>query len=424
MKLKRLVKKSERELTNIEYTEMIEKIEKSHIRFMRTEIIEMLEYLSQFDRSDQYVKDLFDKMLDLLLKKYDNDLIPKYYGNQYVDSVDRNGSSSVIEEIRNKVMLREIDEKEMGQLLDSTISQLNEKEKEDIKTTLTIFCINNKDEIDEDFLLKYVDYIYFNLLFGKDFEFSEALLEKLYEKGKAQLHEITAQKISEEFIIRHEDEIMSDYAARVNTIYNPHIVLSEDFILKHFKDLKSLNPFFLDQLCKKYNNILSDDAINTLFQYNSRSSLPLYHLRITQEVEETFDEENEYLWKVQLSQNPDLDEDFIERHFDKLNIHEILKTNRMISEDFVKRNMDLMMYPSYWKNVSENVELSEDFIWGNKMNVDWEKICLNQKLSVGFILNKALDYVARHKKSLKNNKNINQKEMQRYKVYEILSNTD
>ena len=148
-------------------------------------------------------------------------------------------------------------------------------------------------------------------------------------------------------------------------------------------------------------------------------------LRITKEIEEymknkvfEYEFEKLYFWEDTVSANPLITEEFIERNRDKLSIVEILKRNRNLSEEFILENIkDIQRYS--WTNICTHSELSEKFIEDNENYVNWRAVANNQKMSIEFIM-KHKDKIKEHIISLRHNKNIDQKKMKKYKVYEIL----
>lgn len=93
---------------------------------------------------------------------------------------------------------------------------------------------------------------------------------------------------------------------------------------------------------------------------------------------------------VAISNQENLSEDFIREHKDKVNWHSI-SLQKGLSEAFIEEHMELLD----WRLVSMSQTLSESFIIKHKKHVQWETISYYQQLSEPFIIKhfKELDFL-------------------------------
>jgi hypothetical protein len=469
--VRRLIKKSERTLTNIEYEEaknIIKENEKSREAIDRINLVQLLDSLKECDKNDPYVMDILNQALGVLLRSNEIELIKQYYNDVDVfDSLkmqEENTEEKKNEEIRNITqyvgIVSEIKEEDIDDLLSKYVSnkELSMEYSFYITEILFKFIMKNKSNISEDFYFKYFDYIQFEK-FIEDIMVPESILEKCIDEKRIKLEEVLKfQKLSQEFLNKYEKEIVKSNDCLTNIAnYNKNVMLSEECILNNIEKITKtmkggqIRPFLL-----KHNQVLSDEAVDQLFDYFSQfpqKSFPFLTLRMTNKMEKNLEnnidklaeEQSDYgyFWS-RLSYNEILSEDFIEKHKEDLDMGKVMINVRNLSEKFIEENIEDHDNWSVWHNICTNSKLSEDFISRHKDKVLWSDICRyqelseefmvehkdkidwfialeHQKVSINFILNnEVFPYSQAYHRRIKSNKKIDQETLKKKKVYELL----
>ena len=434
--MKRLIKKAERSLTNIEYEELKAIIEKNKGEVLEVEIIPLLEKLKEMDQGDPYVLDLVKQVFDLLISKWKFELAAKYHSDfsgiedrMEAPSEDTREPLTSIKKVSDYIRLGGTSEQYIDKILSPFVGEINEWDESNLAPSLTDFCKANLDMISEEFLFKYYDYIYLSNLVYSQGDLPEKILDKMISDPNRKIllsNIIARQNVSEKLIFKYNDLIFNDERCLSSLIYNEKLDLSSSTIVKIVKSARhKLDSDDLRQLLLSKGNQLSDQDINELFRLFNYQDFAFICLRITKEAEDYLINKKQFFddltrksfFNNVISKNYFVDEDFIERNKDDLNINTVLEKNKNLTEEFIEQNIDKMTAEA-WNNVSQNSNLSEGFIWENKEDVNWERISRFQKLSAEFILGKAMKYV--NPFYLDGNSNINQQEMKRKKVYELL----
>ncbi len=83
-----------------------------------------------------------------------------------------------------------------------------------------------------------------------------------------------------------------------------------------------------------------------------------------------------------VSKIPDLSEQFIEKHFNRLNLLNICYFSKL-SEEFIQKHISILKCVSH--SICFHQKLSEKFIRNNLGFIDWEAISQTQELSIEFL---------------------------------------
>ena len=459
-----MIRKSERALTNAEYEELKQAIEKNDKKYDDREVIDLLILLKEFDKSDVYVAELSNRLLQILLVRAKHDLIHEYYNSTEVSNslLEKNEDISTEEELIKKAsdMLAYIhstqglDEED----IDYFLSELRSNQSlywsvywsilPSMRSIMRDFLISSPKIASEEFLFKYLDYVDFTYLTDKVL-FPERVLEKAVDDNLVGIDKILIkQKVSANFLDQYQERILNYECLK--KINREDIFCSENFIIDNIDEIS--NAFYTVEIrpfLNKHNKILSDKAVDKIFDYFEHNAFSYSVLRITKKAEEFLEQHRDYMEKnnskmwFDISRNNLLSEEFIDKYKDDLDIKEILETKPNLSEDFIENNIEDYGNWSSWFNICQNSKLSEDFMEKHKNNIHWSvvsshqtlsedfmlrnkdylswfDICQYQKLSIDFILGDAEPYVKKSIKRLKMNKKIDQEKMKQYKVYEIL----
>ena len=212
----------------------------------------------------------------------------------------------------------------------------------------------------------------------------------------------SCQVLSEEFI-ENNNEYM-DW-----NLISKYQILSEKFIEKH---MSKLNKYEI-----LYNQILSDEFIEKHindFKYERISYCKQISEKFIQKHKDNLN------WKG-ISMKGDLSEKFIQKHLKNLNLNFVIK-NQTLSEKFIEKNNGIIDYDLiidsdtvseefiekyiinsfdlkqnktieyYLSKISKKKNLSEEFIWKYKKDLNLSVLLINQKLSI-----RILEYIIEKK---------------------------
>ncbi len=407
-----MIRKSERALTNIEYEELKKVIEENKNKYFDVEIISLLDRLKDMDQEDVYVKDLVNLVFELLFDNYKNDIIDKYKLEfpSLEDRVENTGERKterleIIKKIGLYVAMGGNNEKYIDDLLSPIADEINEWDERRLSPKLTDFCERNINTISEDFLFKYYNYINFsNLIYSRDITLPESILDKIItdKKDRILLSEIIGRtKVSEELILKHKSLIFNDERCLSSMFYNRTLDLSVDFIVELITRARRLvDGDTIVRFLSYQGNKLSDEHFDQLFELYDYQDFSFRYFKITKKAEDYIVNQKKFwddfsknkFWENVVSLNPMIDEEFIEKNKDDLNIVSVLEKNQNLTEEFIEKHLNKMTGEA-WVNISENADLSEEFIWRHKDKVSWERISRYQKLSIEFILGEGVNYL-------------------------------
>ena len=256
MILKRLVKKSERELTNIEYEEIKKKVEEKteyrnkYVSYEEDpEMVVILEKLDTLDKSDSYVQELFRLILPFLVRTKQQNLISRFYSEKNIDEEDEKQEDSVIlsnlKKAEKYVQSKGSDEKYIDEIISPIINWDNKEElfrvdaMYNVYEIITDFLQNEENKVSEQFLTKYYEYInYYTLFSYSRREIPEHILKKAIDKGLISWEEIVRrQSLSEEFIKENWQTFVNKTSLIKSLVRNDKIDLSGSFISEYIQDL-------------------------------------------------------------------------------------------------------------------------------------------------------------------------------------------
>ncbi len=424
--MRKIIKKSEREIDNIEYEELKNKIRKEHIK--DEEMDKIAADIKNKDQNDPYVKDLWNA----ISFEYKYDLSPvfivKYWDYLDLESVGKKIRKYLDEKYFNSTWDR-IDKElyaEIGE--EGYLKLISIMPEDDKKSTIkSIF-----DQLSQNFFYSYEN-IHFSTNFieycrpylGKDFfeqissfknlskEFIEENIEKMDERTL-----FSNYKFDDDFILKIKDkistegmkvlfekqkiksetieELSEDFTDEMFGIVTMDQRLSEDFIKKN---IDKLDP----HLIIKYQPI-TDEIMNMLIEKNGEKIIYLVH-------------END---------KSNLSEEFIKNHEETIGLRNILVYQNISEEYFMdiynrleekRKNSNFYLDLFYHKNLSEKIlqylieteddifedyrvkaemlntqNISEDFLIKNEDIIGWASI-----FSESNIKNLSNEFIIEHK---------------------------
>ena len=257
------------------------------------------------------------------------------------------------------------------------------------------------EELDNEFMLKYKDYLDWSILLRKyKFQFTPEEIEILvpFCKQKKLLWDLavfqtfteeqcgrfieekiysshlifTVQKVSEAFVEKYvSTNVLADVLENQT--------LSEDFIRKHAKEFD--NIFYHGDVC--WETITKHQKLSEQFMRDFNHKLDWRYLPVYQEMSEAFIKA--YADKFWWGDFPyeKLSEDFISEMADKVSWAEVSKRKKNMSREFIEK----WAHRLDWFNLCYFNKVDSDLLskYAYKLTFNWNVLCDRQNLSETFI---------------------------------------
>jgi hypothetical protein len=222
----------------------------------------------------------------------------------------------------------------------------------------------------------------------------------------------TKIKIPADFIEQNIEDFMEKHVIEDFTI-NYY-----DFVKKHIN--KHIDNLFERHERKNYQKTEGHDKKYLVIEEVERL---LQHIPITKEIEQQYIEDKDFFsshdeivfWET-ISKNPMLEKNFIKKYLKKLNLSVVVYNNKNIDEEFINEFFNFFDKEAI-KYISNYMDLSLNFIEEHSDELNWQGISMNQYMTLKFIL-KNIKKI--NPNFLNYNKKVNQEELKKYKVYEMM----
>ena len=479
---------SERELKNVEYEEIKNKINKinlvdindwmgtnqgySKLNDIHKDIENIVKQIVSKDQSDNYIKDIWQSLSEIDIRKVGENNLEEYtqlqqlnpknidykkiidedWDGRELSLVARTLCSLSEEDIFTKVKEIKLKLKNKPESYELIVSSLLEELFREGKLTKKIideyYFETNKWNlsynlcIDWNFIGATIDFPQHII----DKEIENAINENLVEHHGGpilELHTILEyQTFDFEKIKPLWKSSTLNYDHLQSLLSNKRVKIPVDFIEEHIDDF--MKRSVIENFTINYYDCAKkhiDNYINHLIERHERKNYKeleghdkrylvmdeidkmLKYIPITKEIDKKYienkvffsDIDEKKFWGI-ISENPTIESDFIKKYQNKLDLSTIIYNNKNISEDFLDKWISFLSKEEI-KYVSSYINLSLEFIERHGDKLNWEAISMSQYMTSKFIFKNIKKINIGY---LKYNQKVNQEELKKYRVYEIL----
>lgn len=234
-------------------------------------------------------------------------------------------------------------------------------------------------------------------------QLSEAFIDEIFDKIHWNNMHHCYRNFSDEFIIKHHDK---DFL----TVLSRSDKLSVDLADKFFDEIdrrkfskQKINDAFAYKNVSVlgWSMISSMTGLSEIFMDKYFDKLDWRYISKKQKISTPFIEKYcDLLEWNRIGNNWDISQDCIEKNFDRINFNKIFMESsyvmifKKLSITFINKNINkLSNIDKFWKYISYNETINEEFIDEYIGRIDFDKLILRRKLSEKFI-SKHLDHVS------------------------------